>query len=75
MSKGLKDKAKDSRLGYKGGRPDDFTLGPDSTLNYTSSVDGKPPFSTYKSEFLRRQKPTRLAPKGTPAKYLDNPPE
>ena len=78
MSNGLREKVKDTNLGYKGGRPADFELGVDSGLHNTTSVNGDPAFSSYKSPVIRQQKPTRLAPKtpprGTPAKYLDNPP-
>lgn len=76
---GLREKIKDTNLGYKGGKPNDFTLGPGSPLHDTTSVDGKPPFSSYISPVIRRQTPSKLGPKrpprSTPPKYLDNPPK
>lgn len=55
-------------------RPDNFDFDSESTLHNTSSIDGKPPFSSYKSSFLKKQKPTVLDPKKPFKKYLDNPP-
>jgi hypothetical protein len=67
-----------SKLGfYNGGRPDDFELGPQSTLHNVSSTYGQPPFSSYKSAFLKTKVPTNpvfLFPQN-PKKYLDNPPK
>jgi hypothetical protein len=57
-------------------RPSDFELGPGSTLHNVSSTYNRPPFSSYKSDYLRRQKPVTanlLFPE-KPKKYLDNPP-
>ncbi len=75
---GLRDKIKDTRIGLKGKTPDSFSLGPNSTLHNTTSVDGNPAFGTYKDPRLHRLAKTKLAPKtpprGTPTKYLDNPP-
>ena len=69
----LKDKAPKSELGLKGKRPRKFEL-TNSTIHKTSSVDNNPPFSSYESPYLRRQKPTSLAPKRPFKRYLDNPP-
>lgn len=72
---GLRDKQ--SALGYPiGARPNDFDLGLSSTLHNVSSTRGRPPFSSYKSLFLKAQRPVNpmfLFPEN-PAKYLDNPP-
>lgn len=69
----IKDQITKSILGWgKGLRPGNFELGIDSTVHNTSSVDGKPPFSSYKSAFLRKQRPTNLNLKGPISKYLDN---
>lgn len=57
-------------------RPDAFEFSADSTLHYVSSTYGKPPFSSYKSSFLRSKQPVNpkyLFPE-KPTKYLDNPP-
>lgn len=71
MAKGLKDKITETNLGYKGGRPIDFELGPNSTLHNTTSVDGKPPFSSYASPVIKSKTPTKIGFKQGP-KYLDN---
>lgn len=63
-----------TKLGYAGGRPNDFELGPTSTLHYESSLNGQPPFTSYSSAYLRTLQPTKLGP-GIPVKYLDNPPK
>lgn len=58
-------------------RPGDFELGAGSTLHNVSSTYGTPAFSTYKSAYLRTEKPVDakfLFPKN-PKKYLDNPPK
>jgi hypothetical protein len=75
MSTSLRDLK--SKMGYfNGGRPDNFELGAGSTLHFTSSTNGKPPFASYKDAYLRRQRPVNpayLFPEN-PVKYLDNPP-
>ncbi len=69
----IRDLIPTTRLGYGAkGRPDDFELGIDSTLHNTSSVNNNPALTTYKSSFIRRQKPTQLGLKGIVKKYLDN---
>ncbi len=66
-----------SKMGFfNGDRPGDFELGPSSTIHNTSSTNGRPPFQSYKSPYLRRQRPVNpafLFPEN-PRKYLDNPP-
>jgi hypothetical protein len=73
---GLRDKT--SRLQNAGPnkRPDDFELGAGSALHNVSSTYGTPAFSTYKSAYLRTEKPVdpKLLFPRTPKKYLDNPP-
>ena len=56
-------------------RPDNFDFGGSSTIHNTSSIDGKPSFSSYKSAFLKKQRPSNLDPKTPFKKYLDNPPK
>ena len=65
-----------TNLGYHGGQPAPFDLGPASTLHYHSSLDNNPAFGTYKDPYLRGLQPTKLGP-GTlnPVKYLDHPPK
>ena len=65
-----------TNLGYKGGSPDNFDMGPNSTLHYHSSLDGNPPFSVYDSIYLKGKVHTNLST-GTlnPVKYLDNTPK
>ena len=67
-----------TKLGYfNGARPDDFELGAGSTLHNTSSINGKPPFGSYKSAYLKTKVPTNpsfIFPTN-PVKYLDNPPK
>lgn len=69
---------RNSRLANPGSlkRPGDFELGPGSTLHNVSSTFNRPPLSSYKSSFIRRQRPVNPAlifPE-KPKKYLDNPP-
>lgn len=64
-----------SHYGFGGATPAGFDLGPGSTLHFESSLDGKPPFGTYKDGYLRNKQPTKLALPGNPVKYLDNPPK
>lgn len=65
-----------SKYGFQGKTPPEFDLGPTSTLDYQSSVNGNPAFSSYSDPYLRRQSPTQLAPSGQQlVKYLDNPPQ
>jgi hypothetical protein len=55
-------------------RPGDFEFGPDSKLHNVSSTFGSPAFSTYKSAYLRTERPVNpkmLFPQN-PKKYLDN---
>lgn len=57
-----------------GKRPGDFEFKSDSTLHNVSSTFGRPAFSTYKSLYLRGQRPVNpsfLFPE-KPKKYLDN---
>jgi len=64
-----------TKLGYAGGQPQPFELGPNSTLHYHSSLDGQPPFSSYSDAYLRGLQPTKLGPMGEPYKYLDHLPK
>lgn len=65
-----------SRYGFKGKTPPAFDLGPNSTLDFQSSINNNPNFSTYADAYLRTKTPTKLSLGGvTPAKYLDNPPQ
>ena len=74
MARSIVDLLPTTKLGWgASGRPNNFELGPDSTLHNTSSVNNNPPLSSYASAFIRRQKPTVLSAKIT-TKYLDNPP-
>jgi hypothetical protein len=72
--KDLKSKLQNSGPGK---RPGDFEFKGDSTLHQVSSTYGRPAFSTYKSVFLRGQRPVDpsflsfLFPE-KPKKYLDN---
>jgi hypothetical protein len=63
-----------SKMAYPDGRPNNFELGAGSTLHFTSSTNGKPPFSSYASAYLRRQRPVneKLTFPENPSKYLDN---
>jgi hypothetical protein len=55
-------------------RPEDFELGAGSTVHNVSSTYNRPPFSSYKSAYLRRQRPVnpKLVFPEKPKKYLDN---
>jgi hypothetical protein len=64
----------DSTLGWKGKQPPSQAIVPDS-LHFSSSVYGDPAFSSYKQEWIRKLKPTRLAGPRKPVKYLDNLPK
>jgi len=65
-----------SRFGFGGKKPDQFDLGPGSTIDNQSSLNNNPPFATYKDVYLRGKMPTKQAPPGTQLKkYLDNPPQ
>lgn len=65
-----------SKYGYGGKKPAAFDLGPNSTLDYQSSLNGTPAFTSYADAYLRTKQPTQLSLGGkTPAKYLDNPPQ
>jgi len=64
-----------SKYGYKGLQPPTFDLGPSSTLDYQSSINNNPAFTSYQDAYLRTLTPTKLSLGGiTPPKYLDNPP-
>ena len=64
-----------SKYGYKGQKPANFDLGPNSPLHDTSSLNGIPPFAGYSDATLRTLKPTKLSRGNAPiVKYLDNPP-
>lgn len=65
-----------SKFGFGGRKPANFDLGPGSTLDYTSSVDGNPLFTSYADPYLRTKTPTKLSRglKRLPH-YLDNPPQ
>jgi hypothetical protein len=67
---GLLNMIPNSALGYKGQQPPKFDLGPNSTVHNTSSIYGTPNFGTYKSAYLRRQKPTQLAGPQNPKRYV-----
>ncbi len=72
---GLLLKINDTKLGYAfqpDNRPDNFDLGPGSTLHKTSSKDGNPSFSTYKSKFLKTLIPSILDRPEPISRYLDN---
>lgn len=72
MAKSILDLLPVTKLGWGvSGRPNNFELGPDSTLHNMSSVNNNPPLSAYDSAFIRRQNPTTLGAKIT-SKYLDN---
>lgn len=65
-----------SRFGFHGQKPLPFDLGPGSTLDFQSSLNGTPSFSSYADSYLRTKSPTKLSLGGkTPPKYLDNPPK
>lgn len=65
-----------TKYGFQGKTPPTFDLGPNSTLDNQSSLNGNPPFSSYSDAFLRKQQATKLAPSGQQLqKYLDNPPQ
>ena len=65
-----------SRYGFKGQRPPTFDLGATSTIDFQSSINNKPAFSSYADAYLRTKTPTKLSIGGvTPPKYLDNPPK
>ena len=65
-----------SRYGLGGKQPDQFDLGPNSTLDNTSSLNNNPVFTSYKDVYLRGKMPTKLAPPASQLKkYLDNPPQ
>lgn len=65
-----------SIYGLGGKTPAPFDLGPSSTLDYQSSINGTPPFSSYQDAYLRGLQATKLSLGGvTPPKYLDNPPK
>ena len=64
-----------SIYGLGGKTPAPFDLGPNSTLDYQSSINNAPPFTSYQDAYLRTLSPTKLSLGGiTPPKYLDNPP-
>jgi len=72
---GLRDLQDTTKLGYAfkpDHRPDDFDLGPGSTLHNTSSKDGNPSFSTYKSKFLKTLIPSVLDRPEPISRYLDH---
>lgn len=65
-----------SRFGFHGKTPAPFDLGPGSTLDFQSSLNGTPAFTSYADTYLRTKQPTNLSLGGkTPPKYLDNPPQ
>lgn len=65
-----------SKYGYAGKKPASFDLGPGSTLDFQSSLNGNPSFGSYADAYLRTKQPTKLSLGGkTPARYLDNPPQ
>jgi hypothetical protein len=68
-------KLPESPLGLRGQKGPQFDLGNGSTVHFVSSIDGQPPFSSYKSPILKKQIPSRLdIGSGRHPKYLDNPP-
>jgi len=65
-----------SKYGFGGKTPPKFDLGPASTLDYQSSINGNPAFSSYQDAYLRTKMPTKMTPPSTQLKkYLDNPPQ
>jgi hypothetical protein len=65
-----------SKYGLGGKQPEQFDLGPGSTLDNESSLNNNPPFTTYKDAYLRGKMPTKQAPPAAQLKkYLDNPPQ
>jgi hypothetical protein len=72
---GLLDLLNTTKLGYANKpnfAPDQFDLGPSSTLHKTSSKDGNPAFSTYASPFLRTLTPSLLDRPEPIWRYLDH---
>ncbi len=70
---GLIDRLPTTNLGYQGGQPPTFNLGPNSTLHNLSSKDGTPAFSTYSRPYLKTLTPSMLDRTGVIIKYLDLP--
>lgn len=65
-----------SKFGYGGAQPLSFTLGSNSTLDFQSSINNKPAFTSYQDPYLKTLTPTKLSLGGiTPVQYFQNLPK